>query len=306
MMIEHQKQILRSNHGLAEKSETLQKPQKQSSHTTKAYIELIQKEEDEQVKNDYKQILKIFDSRTWGNDTTLSQWAKDYSKKWGYRCEESTLVIATHFFFNKDFLLSRKSGLVPTLQELKKIMESYAFITSLEESLKEPNDFFLFKRLEKKSFLNANLWRAAINYYLSGKMNSDIPRLLSDPTSIQVNIETQMQKLLRSEDQKFFTTKEEIYKEIQDSLELFSCLTPLPDINSKSETSIAYKILGVSSNESEVEIKKRYKKLAKDKHPDTLKSKGISSEYEQLANENFVKLQIAYDIIKKDFKNASK
>ncbi|MCK5396380.1 MAG: co-chaperone DjlA, partial [Gammaproteobacteria bacterium] len=61
----------------------------------------------------------------------------------------------------------------------------------------------------------------------------------------------------------------------------------------------AYKILGVSKNSSEAEVKKAYRRLMSQHHPDKLVSKGLPDEMIQLATEKTQEIRKAYDLIKK-------
>ena len=58
-----------------------------------------------------------------------------------------------------------------------------------------------------------------------------------------------------------------------------------------------YKILGVTANASNEEIKKAYRKMAIAHHPDKVASMG--EEYQKGAKEKFLKIQEAYENIKK-------
>ncbi|MDT8281656.1 MAG: co-chaperone DjlA [Gammaproteobacteria bacterium] len=60
----------------------------------------------------------------------------------------------------------------------------------------------------------------------------------------------------------------------------------------------AYKILGVSKGSSEAEIKKAYRRLMSQHHPDKLVSKGLPDEMIQLATEKTQEIRKAYDLIK--------
>ena len=61
----------------------------------------------------------------------------------------------------------------------------------------------------------------------------------------------------------------------------------------------AYKILGVSKDSSEAEVKKAYRRLMSQHHPDKLVSKGLPDEMIQLATEKTQEIRKAYDLIKK-------
>ena len=69
--------------------------------------------------------------------------------------------------------------------------------------------------------------------------------------------------------------------------------------NDSLTLSQAYKILGVSKNSSEAEIKKAYRRLMSQHHPDKLVSKGLPDEMIQLATEKTQEIRKAYDLIKK-------
>ena len=62
----------------------------------------------------------------------------------------------------------------------------------------------------------------------------------------------------------------------------------------------AYHVLGCNSDDSIDTIKKRYRKLVQDYHPDKIASKGLPEEFNQLAHEKFREIQDAYETIKKE------
>lgn len=61
----------------------------------------------------------------------------------------------------------------------------------------------------------------------------------------------------------------------------------------------AYKILGVDKNSSAAEIKKAYRRLMSQHHPDKLVAKGLPEEMIELATEKTKEIRKAYDLIKK-------
>lgn len=60
----------------------------------------------------------------------------------------------------------------------------------------------------------------------------------------------------------------------------------------------AYKALGLSSDASEAEIKRRYRKLMSDNHPDKLAARGLPESMRAVAEERSREINAAYDIIK--------
>jgi len=61
-----------------------------------------------------------------------------------------------------------------------------------------------------------------------------------------------------------------------------------------------YAILKVDKNHSAADIKKQYRKLVQEYHPDKIASKGLPDEFNQFAHDKFREIQEAYDTIKKE------
>ncbi len=61
----------------------------------------------------------------------------------------------------------------------------------------------------------------------------------------------------------------------------------------------AYKILGIAKGSSEAEVKKAYRRLMSQHHPDKLVAKGLPDEMIALATEKTQEIRKAYDLIKK-------
>lgn len=61
----------------------------------------------------------------------------------------------------------------------------------------------------------------------------------------------------------------------------------------------AYETLNCKSSDSDEIIKKNYKDLAKQFHPDTISGKGLADDFVKFANQRFQEINNAYDTIKK-------
>lgn len=66
----------------------------------------------------------------------------------------------------------------------------------------------------------------------------------------------------------------------------------------KNALSDAYKILGVGDKDDEKTIKRAYKKLMAQHHPDKLSAKGLPAQAIELANKRTQEIQSAYELIK--------
>ncbi|KAA3614940.1 MAG: hypothetical protein D8M58_10830 [Calditrichaeota bacterium] len=66
------------------------------------------------------------------------------------------------------------------------------------------------------------------------------------------------------------------------------------------ETGRAYQILGVTQNDSDDVIKKAYRKLVREYHPDKMQAKGVPEDFIKVANEKMAEINKAYDDICKE------
>ncbi|MFV0448641.1 MAG: co-chaperone DjlA [Vibrio sp.] len=70
--------------------------------------------------------------------------------------------------------------------------------------------------------------------------------------------------------------------------------------STKDRLSDAYSVLGVSESADDKEIKRAYRKLMNEHHPDKLMAKGLPPEMMNVAKEKSQEIQQAYDLIKKE------
>jgi DnaJ like chaperone protein len=61
-----------------------------------------------------------------------------------------------------------------------------------------------------------------------------------------------------------------------------------------------YAVLGCTSGDTNEQIKKQYRKLVSEYHPDKIISKGLPDEFIKFANDKFNEIQEAYEAVKKE------
>jgi len=61
-----------------------------------------------------------------------------------------------------------------------------------------------------------------------------------------------------------------------------------------------YEVLGISRDVSDEEVKRTYRKLIRENHPDTLMAQGVPQEFIDLATEKMAAINAAYDRIEKE------
>lgn len=68
--------------------------------------------------------------------------------------------------------------------------------------------------------------------------------------------------------------------------------------SSASQLEDAYKVLGVSSSDSDSQIKKVYRKLMSENHPDKMAGRGMPESMREMAEQRTREISHAYDVIK--------
>lgn len=69
--------------------------------------------------------------------------------------------------------------------------------------------------------------------------------------------------------------------------------------NSANALNDAYSVLGVSPTDSDAQIKRKYRKLMSEHHPDKLTGQGMPEDMIEMATQRAQSIQTAYDLIKK-------
>ncbi len=68
--------------------------------------------------------------------------------------------------------------------------------------------------------------------------------------------------------------------------------------NPRANLDTSYSVLGLSADASEAEIKRTYRKLAKEYHPDVVANKGMGADFQKFAAEKMRAVNAAYDAIR--------
>jgi DnaJ like chaperone protein len=119
---------------------------------------------------------------------------------------------------------------------------------------------------------------------------------------LEIQISTAMAdgRLHASEKRILFSTGEQLGFDRAAIEHLFSFIESGAAVDSgKSSLSDAYEVLGVKQDATDAEVKKAYRRLMNQHHPDKLASKGLPEEMRELATEKTQEIKAAYEQIKR-------
>lgn len=273
------------------------------------------KENDEKKIKEYKLALELFDHLQWGEGKHYK--IIESMCKQNYALPVTTHDISLNFkemntkniFDSLDIdkplgytaltsLIGHKSAFD---QMIKKITEGIELDPSLIKmttmGLKSINPIALYLALyllSKRHVSTTNI-----------DFSSEIDCFLSPPL-IRKKIMALEKRFPLNQFIQFVLTEKKSIKstmEIQDNLvKLASFLTPVipfPDI-AKKDLDAAKLLLQVNDKDDFAIIKKNYKNLVATRHPDKFQSQVFPKEIIAIINENFLKIQASFDMIKKE------
>jgi hypothetical protein len=301
-MIEQKKVMLRGDGSEGPSAQGAAGPSKRKGRTEEAlhdeYTSLSQKKArnpaDEKRYSELKTFMAMIDSLQWGAGPELKTIATKISSLIGSRLSETDLNKTFVDLLKREVFL-KTDGKLKGLSDINNAIESYAYLKVLIE---KPE---VQQAQAKKWTMKPDSVTKGLAIYLAQKkseaklkelIKSPYPKLPQPESTLLISVLKGAQGKIKS--------RLEVANEIKEEAELFHTLSPLPPLKGKNDREGALKSLGLSGEVTAEQIKKQYKKLARLKHPDRLKGKGIPAEFESIATENFTQIKEAYDILIKD------
>lgn len=290
-MIRRQKERLRAQYGLGSEVQTNQWGQKASST-------------DEAKADATPEIKKIYQETKWGGGAFLKDIQLEISKNFGHTLADTKV--------NAFILLCEKRNYISYLSHnnrasapaIKNYLATLLLLFLLIEELREKNFFILDRMASKLGVTSPELALALqikILMTISGKKELKEERIFTDTLVIaQYSEETTKEateSIARTEANLWAKSTSLFYEELTLVLSYANMLAPMPKLKNRKDIETAQNILGVTSSTSIEEIKKIYKKLALQKHPDKIVSQKLPKMLERKAFERFNRIQEAYEVI---------
>ncbi|MCF8058841.1 MAG: J domain-containing protein [Bacteriovoracaceae bacterium] len=302
-MIEQKKSMLRTD-GHGPKGEALAPQSSRKNRTEEAlhleYTEISSIKNRDQLQDKRLQELKTFmamiDSLQWGAGPELKEIANKLGQSIGQRIEEAQINQDFNTLIKREAFLTARGNL-QTLSSIREIIECFTFTKLFLESS-------ALRELQAKRWMMSPLCLVKGIVMVFDKKTGKVKlrELVQNRSPTLPSSEPQNILGLLKRPDGVLRKKLELLTEIKEEAELFHTLSPMPPLKGKNDKEGAFKSLGLESSATLDQIKKQYKKLARLKHPDRLKGKGIPEEFESIATENFTQIKDAYDILIKESK----
>ena len=164
-----------------------------------------------------------------------------------------------------------------------------------------------FKSMLSQMPLNHEQRQFAINIYNEAKRSpysiEDFAHQFSQITAGRAEIHTQMIDMLyqiAAVDQHLHENEEAAIRSVSRILGLSD--SQVDGIKAKyfQDTGSHYEVLGISPSASDEDVRKAYRELAREYHPDTVVSKGLPEEFVNFAKKRFQEIQASYEAIKQE------
>lgn len=293
-MIRRQKERLRAQYGLVERTE--QSARIDSSDTDTAIIS----------RPATKEIETIYKEAKWGGGDFAKSIQAEITRNYSYTLAETKV----HAFV----LLSEKRNYLKFLsaenQKSNEAIKNYLSLVMLMLILIEEirtKEFNVLDRVAKKCKVKTSELALAIQLKILFAVSSKKPikeeKLFdSSPTLHQYAEDTMkdaLETILKKEANLWAKGHSMFFEEMALFLNYADLMSPYPKFQSKTDTETAHQILQTSPDMEMEEIKKAYKKLAMAKHPDKLGQMKLPKLLESKAAAKFNSIQEAFDIINK-------
>jgi DnaJ-domain-containing protein 1 len=289
-LIRRQKERLRSQYGLSGDIQGAQNspPSSESRHEAPPSQEM----------------KKIYEETKWGGGAFLKEIQQDISKTYSYTMADTKV--------NAFILLCEKRNYIHFLSPehrssetaMKNYLVTLLLLFLMMEELREKK-FFVVEKVAKKLGISPHEFALALQIKIlmttAQKQNLKEERIFTDVLVLsQYSEETTKsasERIAKTEANLWAKNPSLFFEELTLALSFASMLEPMPKLKNKKDTETAFEILGATRDLSTEEIKKLYKKIALQKHPDKIVSQKLPKVLERKAFERFNKIQEAYEVI---------
>ncbi len=306
-MIERQSSLFRQKHGVSTNKPKSSK-KRYSSLTEERYskeLEKQSKKKNEKRVKDLQKVMNLLDHLQWGDGPMFVELNKFFQTRFKIDIDITKISNSFKQIINNDIVLTLNKTSLPSFNEIYSLFKTKVFISALIDEINSEESRLAHQIAQKgqvtaQDILNALEIEILTN---SGHTHQEIySSLLSGKSKFKQlssqEINNQIFSYLNIVSGKEFITLDTLTSNLLEQGFVFNGLRPLPPLQGRNDLVGACRVLGITQDDDFKIIKRKYKILANKKHPDRLSGMGLPEKHIKLANDNFIILQEAFELIK--------
>ena len=294
ILIKRQKERLRSQYGLSSIDPKYYSGTEQPSTETIAIS----------TAPPTKEMKEIYQESQWGGGVILKEIQQVITKNYSYTVAEGKIQNFISLVEKKHYLNFLNDNNKNSKESLKNYLISLFVLFVLSDEIREKKFNILSsiaRKLNLSEFELAIALQMKILLTISLKKNLKEDRVYADNYVLNQYGEDTFNEarelIAKKEANLWAKSPSMLFEELSLTLSYAAIMAPVPKVLNRKDVDNAYLVLGVSKDQSLDEIKKIYKKIALQKHPDKIVSQKLPKIIERKAIEKFNKIQEALEII---------
>lgn len=290
-MIRRQKERLRAQYGLSGDIQTSQWGQRHSTN-------------EENAAPPTPEIKKIFEETKWGGGAFLKEIQQEISKNYGYTMADTKVNAFILLCEKRDYIRFLNSEHRVSNPAIKNFLVTLLLFFLLIDELREKK-FFVIDKISGKIGISSTEFALALQIKIlmaiAQKKELKEERIFTDALVIgqysEDTIKEATEAIAKREANLWAKSTSQLLEELTLALNYANMIVPMPKLKNRKDIETAYEILGVKSTANIDDIKKLYKKIALQKHPDKIVSQKLPKTLERKAFDRFNRIQEAYEVI---------
>ncbi len=251
-----------------------------------------------------RELQKIHQETQWGGGTLVKEIQQEVAKTYSYSMADSKVNAFILLCEKRNYIHFLSNENQSSSESIKNYLVSLLLLFLLIEELREKK-FFLVEKIAKKLRISANEFSIALQIKLlmtlSLKKDLKEERIFTEALVMgqysEETIKEATDTIALKEANLWAKSPSLFFEELTLALNYASMIAPMPKLKNRKDVDTAYEILGASKNQNTDEIKKLYKKIALQKHPDKIVSLKLPKYLERKSIDRFNKIQEAYEVI---------
>lgn len=301
-LIRRQKERLRSQYGLSGDIETSQS----SKHKNNDDFD----DEDQEILPSNprtppsKEIQQLYKETQWGGGQFLKDLQTEITKTFSYTLADTKVNAFILLCEKRKYLRFLTEDHQKSSEAIKNYLVALLLFFLIIEEAKDKN-FYIIEKIAKKLSVPPEQLALALQIkilmVLAPKKELKEDRVFSELLVLnqysEDTIRSGAESIAKKEANLWAKSSSQLFEELTLALNYSSMLSPIPKLANRKDIATAYLILGVDKTATMEEVKKIYKKIALQKHPDKIVSQKLPKVLERKGIDRFNQIQEAYEVI---------